>query len=246
MQAAPPGTTVTRPPFNHSAKTPPANTGILRRSALRGRRGAPAQQNLRKSSAPPPTEHRRSSQNNCRAAAAGQKKGSTGAVGFSFRPPQRHVQWGKHYSIGSQEDVEGKLVSQVLAARRHRKSEQWREEQRRCGVEPDTEDTDNGEDGDEDDSEESHDGSDDIAAPQCRARSSQDLDGFDIGEIEVLPRGRCRSQTLDAIFSDDEQAALGADHARRSSCCDGSSSDEPPEYRVRRARARSVPIFDWD
>lgn len=187
---------------------------------------------------------RRSSQNSSRA--AGQKKGSTGAVGFSFRPPQRHVQWGKHHSIGSQEDLEGKLVTQVIEARRRRKSEQWREEQRQCGVEPDTEDTDNDEDGDEGDGEESRDGSDDIAAPRG-ARSSQDLDGFDIGEVEeVLPRGRCRSQTLDAIFSDEEQAALGADHSRRSTGFDGSSSDEPPEYRVRKARARSVPIFDWD
>jgi len=186
--------------------------------------------------------HRRSSQNSNRAAAM-QKKDSLGAVGFSFRPPPRHVQWGKHHSIGSQEDLEGKLVTQVIESRRRRKSEQWREEQRQCGVEPDTEDTDN--DGDGDDGEESRDGSDDVPAPRRRARSSQDLDGFDIDEVEeVLPRGRCRSQTLDAIFSDED--ALGADQSRRSSGLDGSSSDEPPEYRVRKARARSVPIFDWD
>lgn len=82
----------------------------------------------------------------------------------------KHVQFGRQYSIGSTEDLEGKRISQVMATKRNMQKEQWRAEQRLCGV--------------------------DVDGSPCF--SDSDDDGF--GSEGDFPRGRGRTQTLDNTF----------------------------------------------
>lgn len=219
--AYPVNTTIIRP---QSVVAAPSKITIVKRSALRVRAGGVTtvprqQQTQRKNSAPPVLAQMRRSSKPMVGRVQRENCVGTPLTSFNFKPPERHVQFGKHYSIGSQEDTQGKFITQVLAAKRKKEIERWREEQRQCGVDFETNSNEDG---------------DDPAPPDRRVSSN--LEDSDSDSVEEVPRGRARSSTLSS--SADFGGSLDQDSA--------DSSDEPPEQRCRRPRARSEPIFDFD